>query len=176
MPFAVAEFRLFPRGSAGIACDDDGVTIGSFPLVHAVVDGCCGRLVRVASDDEIQNALTLAYGDVPPLHRARIARALRSIAKALAEGKYALARITAVQMGLPEFPKRALAHLAAAAEILKYNTNWPSEARDERGRWTDSGAANGDVIPVIEPFTPECRAAIARAADICAQLFDEGKI
>ncbi|MDE2229127.1 MAG: hypothetical protein KGL11_08825 [Alphaproteobacteria bacterium] len=123
-------------------------------------------------NDEVQKALTLAYGDITASRRVRITRALRSIAKALAEGQHAPARIMAVQMGLPEFPKQVLALLDAAAELLKYNLDWPSEARDERGRWTDSGAAGRNIIPIIEPYSPECLQAINEAMEICGKRYE----
>ncbi|MGH6968656.1 MAG: hypothetical protein ACREEL_04400 [Stellaceae bacterium] len=172
MAFSVREFRILPRGSAGRAGDDDGVAIGPFPLVKMVADGCCSQLARVAPDDEIQKALTLAYGQVCVSRRARITRALHSIAKTLTEGKYALAQIMAVQMGLPEFSNQVLVGLDAAAELLKDYPNWPSEAHDVHGRWTDSGEASGAIVPVIEPYSPECLQAINEAIEICTKRYE----
>jgi hypothetical protein len=58
-------YRLVPRGAAGLACDDDGVTLGPVRLVEAVIDPSGRRFYRLRPMPEMTQALRLAYGSAP---------------------------------------------------------------------------------------------------------------
>jgi rare lipoprotein A (peptidoglycan hydrolase) len=71
---------------------------------------------------------------------------LDAIAKALDDGNAALARIGALQLGLPELADGAAVNrMAAADRLLKYNYN-PDEPRDSHGRWTTAGEPQHESV------------------------------
>jgi flagellum-specific peptidoglycan hydrolase FlgJ len=140
-------FGLVPRGGPGLACDEEGVTLGPMSLVEAFGNPSGGRSYRVRSEPEVARALRLAYGHEPQeIDRCR--RSLARVAALLDAGKEVQAQIEAVLPALPEIAPDAMAKLAHAASLQKANPNWADQPRNpagsrEGGQWTSDGSAAG---------------------------------
>jgi hypothetical protein len=128
-------FRLSPtRGRDGIFCDAAGAFVGPVPLLKRV------RLNRTAYEQwivrpeaELNEKLTLLY-DMPIDVMTKIG-GMETIARALNDGKLALAKIAAVQLRFPDPPARPRSNdcptdrMALAAELywsalLKADDDW----------------------------------------------------
>jgi len=143
-------YRLVPRGAAGLSCDDDGVALGPFQLVEAIAEAAGRRLYRLCPEDEIAQALRLAYGAAPDaVECAR--RGLADIVRLLNAGEQTQAGIRAVQLALPDVAPDGMAKLAHAAALQKDNPNWLQEPRVPAGHpgggdWTtDDGVGAVDA-------------------------------
>ncbi len=133
--------RLSPRGSAGLACDKDGVALGPVTLVARQE----GRY-RPRPDRELAETFTLAYG--PPSYETFLHwhDGLARIAKALDEGKPALAAISAVQLGLPAIAPERMEKLARSSLAKDFNPDEPRVPGGEEGggEWTGDGGGEGE--------------------------------
>jgi hypothetical protein len=157
-------YSLVPRGAAGLACDDDGVTLGPMRLVDSATDTCGRRRYRLRPAAEIAQALRLAYESAPG-EIERCQRGLADIAQLLTAGERARACIHAVQLAFPAIAPEAMAKLAHAASLQKYNPNWEQEPRVPGGNlgggdWTTDGSAGGgdaNIRPAAAPMSPSRR-------------------
>ncbi|MGH7033158.1 MAG: polymorphic toxin type 44 domain-containing protein [Stellaceae bacterium] len=85
-----------------------------------------------------------------------VAEGFGRIAKSLNAGDHVRARILAVQMRVPGLTPSAMAKLAKAAGLQKYNPNWGDEARvpagdSDGGQWAGgdgADASDGNPTPV----------------------------
>jgi hypothetical protein len=105
-------FRLVPRGRAGLACDDEGVSLGPVTLVDAFRDADGWLRFRSRPAAEIDEALTLAYGARLGGLLARRRRSLSHIAELLTAGEGARARLHALLMGFPDIDDEGMAKLS----------------------------------------------------------------
>lgn len=147
-------YGLVQRGGPGLACDDDGLTLGPTILAKTVRDVAGRRNCRLRPREDVAQALWLAYGPVSDPVVERWCRGLAKVADLLAAGQDAYARIYAVLLGFPEIAPEGMAKLAQAAGLAKYGTAWETEARVPAhnpggGEWTNDGgevevAAAGD--------------------------------
>jgi hypothetical protein len=113
-------YRLNPRGSAGLACDEKGVALGPIALVDALSSN--GRCVyRVRPAEEIARALALAYGPFSADDLARRLSGLDVAARALEAGDPAKAGIATVLLKLPPLTANAFAKLAREPTLRKYS-------------------------------------------------------
>jgi len=131
-----------------IYCNDDGVFIGpGCALIRAETDLAGHTSYKLRARSEVARLLDAGYGFHLGLD-ALMSR-LDAIAKALDDGNATLARIGALQLGLPELADGAAVNrMAAADRLLKYNYN-PDEPRDSHGRWTTDGSADADPQPEL---------------------------
>lgn len=157
--------KLVPRGGPGLSCDEAGIALGPVELVTTVNSGESTPLYRSISPDNVEDVLTAAYGNQNTLYQEWFHSRLNAIAEAMSAGRHVFARIAAVQLALPEISAHNLGLLEKISHLTKFNPRWLQEPRDRHGRWTEEG--NGRVIPVIEPYSPECLAAIEAAKKIC---------
>jgi hypothetical protein len=93
-------YGLVPRGAAGLACDDDGVTLGPVALVEAVSDAPGRRCYRMHPAAEVAQAFRLAYGSALT-DIDRYQRSLARIAQLLSACEGVRARIEAVLLAVP---------------------------------------------------------------------------
>lgn len=119
------------------------------------------RSYRLRPAAEIEEALRLAYG-FGPYEIERSLRGLVEIARLLDAGERAQASIRAVQLAFPEIATDAMAKLARAASLQKFNPNWAQEPRVPAGNpgggdWTEDGgtrSTDANVRPVAAPQNP----------------------
>jgi hypothetical protein len=126
--------------SRGLYCGHEGLYLGPSPLIERDFKGG----YRLRPEQEIAALLAAAYDPAPD--SASLLAGMRAVAAHLEVGDLSRAMISAVLLGLTELSAAALARLACAEELLKYNFN-PAEPRDEGGRWTHDEAA-GLITPV----------------------------
>ena len=146
-------FSLVQRGGPGLACDDEGLTLGSIALAKRVPGGG-SRRYRMLSIEDMVTTIRLAYGIMPD---AVIERRCRGVARAtqlLEVGSDALACIHAVLLGFPEIAPDGMAKLAAVASLRKYNPDWEIESRvptgsPNGGQWTGDGGDAGVQIAAV---------------------------
>jgi hypothetical protein len=135
-------YRLTPRGQAGLACDCAGVALGPVPLIAARQ----GRY-RLRPAEELIEAFALAYGPPSPETFARWHAGLSRVAKALDEGKDALAAISAVQLGFPTIAPERMAKLAGSHLAKAYDPDEPRvpAGNPDGGQWTGDGPAGVQI-------------------------------
>lgn len=131
--FPIAKYRLAKRGGHGLACDQDGLTLGPAPLVLAAQGRTGSPVFHAVSPCWLAEVLTIAYGPGFNPEVAYRAEKLEVIARALTEGQLTEATIGALHLHLPELDVQAFERLAL---IAKYN---PDQPRDWHGRWTTEG-------------------------------------
>ena len=97
----IHEFRLSPRGTGGVFCDEGGAFVGSIPLL--------ARTHRNAKDewrprgyDNLSQEMSARYG--VPVDMSSKEGGLAAIARALNEGNVARAQIATVLLGVPDPP------------------------------------------------------------------------
>jgi hypothetical protein len=97
-------FRLSPnRNREGISCDADGVFVGPIPLLKRVRgNGAAQEQWILRSEAELNEKLTLLY-DIPIDVAIKIG-GMETIARAMNDGKLALAKIATVQLRFPDPP------------------------------------------------------------------------
>jgi hypothetical protein len=137
-------FSLVPRGGPGLACDESGLALGPIALSRKLRDPSRGIQYRLLTLDEMKQILRIAYGSV---HSAVVERRCRGIARAtqlMNIGSDALAQIHAVLIGFPEIEPEAMAKLAVAAALRKYNPDWEDEPRIPAGEPGAGEWTNGD--------------------------------
>jgi len=176
--------RPFPRGSH---CGVNGAFVDNVPLLRKEHDPSLG-ITWVPRHPSALN-LDLGSGYCLEVNTRRLAEDLCTVADALNKGDLRAARATLAALQLPPFPRRIegrlngpsqrrLARRLRGASLLKrdrhegltkYNPNWAEEARDRHGRWTSGG--QGLIVPVIEPYSPECLEAIADAKRRCTDEY-----
>lgn len=147
-------YGLVQRGDPGLACDDDGLALGTMTLAKTVRDATGHQHCRLRPRDELAQALQLAYGPVADPVVERWCRGLAKVADSIATGQDAYARIYAALLGFPEITPAGMTKLARATTVQKYNPDWDTESRvppknPGGGEWTSGGeieiAARGDL-------------------------------
>jgi len=167
----VASHRLVERGERGLACDDIGVAIGPVELILAEQTADGHRSFRCVSREIVADVAEAIFGSLGTKRGEWLYQRLMAITEAMTEGKHTFARIAAVHLGLSEIPARADSHLEKiASNLRKFNPRWFDEARDGHGRWTGQGNGN-PIVPVIEPYSPECLEIIADAKRRCIKEY-----
>jgi hypothetical protein len=156
--------RLVSRGEWGLACDEAGLAIGPLDLIVRIGDS--GPTYKSGEATVLKAVAEAIYGtDAKEALEWFLAR-VGAIADAMSKGQHALACISAVQLRLGAASPEIVTRLAkVAAGLCKFNPRWPDEPRDRRGRWTNND--QNPIVPVIEPYSPECFAAIEMAKRIC---------
>jgi hypothetical protein len=134
-------YRLVPRGGAGLACDQDGITLGAANLVRSRLGERGRRHCDVQPPQTLRRVLAAAYGPQPDEVVERLHRGLRRAAARLEAGDLAHAGIETVMLALPELAPRAMAKLAGIADLGKRGDAWESEDRDPAGE-PDGGGKN----------------------------------
>jgi hypothetical protein len=137
-------YRLAPRSQAGLCCDRAGVALGPITLIAPRQ----GRY-RLRSVKEIAEAFAIAYGPKPPKIFTRWHAGLDRVAKALDQGRDALAAIAAVQTGFPAIVPEVMAKLALSLSPLAKVFN-PDEPRlpagdPAGGEWTGDGSVGVQI-------------------------------
>jgi hypothetical protein len=96
-------YRLSPVGDPfGLSCDEQGIFLGGVPLLERISDGKdAGKLVPRPFDD-LNLEFSVFYG--APVEMTSRAGGLKAVAQALNRGELALAKITAVQLQIPDLP------------------------------------------------------------------------
>ena len=155
-------YSLFRRGGPGLACDEDGLALGTLELAR-IRQGLGGvRRCEVRSSGEIDQILRAAFGPQPVGVVARIHRGLRRAAACIETGELGRASVEAVKLGLPGLSPDALAKLSAVADDLeKAGDAWEEQPRVPAGQtgggqWTE-GAGHGQSAnpgPPAKPLTP----------------------
>jgi len=138
--------RLVKRGEAGLACDEDGVSLGAVNLVSASADAGGVRRCAVRSPDEISNVLRTGYGPQPPEVVSRLHRGLLRTAAWIESGDFGRAGVEALMLRLPDLTPEAMRKLDKIADLEKRNTAWETEPRITSGQagggqWTTNGGA-----------------------------------
>jgi len=121
--------RLWPRrpgdGSLplGLSCDDEGLLLaGNCRLIEAACDREGHRFYRPRASDEVSALLSVGYGIV--IDASDLVPALDRIAQYMTRREWALAKIAAVQLGLPDLPdQRAARRVLALDQLDKWNSD-----------------------------------------------------
>jgi hypothetical protein len=159
-PFANMR-RLYRRGkdARGLVIDRDGVMLGP----DCVLIEHSGGDYRMVWRSGLRWLARDTLGSAPGLERLPIV--LDRIAVALAAGDLVKAQLLGLEIPLGELDDRRLRRLRFAADLLKAGFD-PSQARDERGRWTSDGDApsvgddlQSDLLPAsfVQPAEPSER-------------------
>ena len=175
--FPIASFRLAKRspGSRGLACDEEGVSLGPVPLVLAERDGAGRRVYRAVSAPRLGKVLAAAYGPEFEAQPEAWAAKFDAIARALTEGRTAEAAIRAVHLRLPELSAEAAGRLALLA---KYSEDQPRIPAGEHGggRWVRDGEADGgdegQQVAAAEP-DPKQRALTPGEIELARSIFGD---
>ena len=151
-------YRLVSRGGPGLACDEDGVTLGSLALARTRRDAQGARRCEVRSPAGIERALRAAYGPQPDGVALRVHRGLRRAAAWIEAGDLGRAEVEAVKLGVPDLPPAALAKLAEFADLEKAGDAWEDQPRvpagqTGAGQWTDDGGG-GPSAKAPQPAKP----------------------
>ena len=154
-------YSLVPRGGAGLACDEDGLALGTLAVVRARQDATGVRHSEVRSPDEIDQILRAAFGPQPDGAALRIHRGLRRAATWIEAGDLGRAGVEAVKLGVSALLPEAMAKLAAFADLEKGGEAWQDQPRVPAGQtgggqWTD-GAGDGQFANPSPPAKPPAR-------------------
>ena len=133
--------RVFALRPEGVRCGDDGLFVGSVPLLRRERDSHGREHWFVRSAIELDDELTARYG--LPIDAAAKAGGMATVARALDRGDLALAGIAAVLLQFPDPPP--LEKGAPAAD------DWTGLAVELAA----SGLLKGDWDPVKHPRTGE---------------------
>jgi hypothetical protein len=119
-------FKLCQRRSGaatlGLSCDEDGIFLGDYALVRPITDAKGRHLYRARPLAEIN--IALAAADRRAVDFSDRIAGLRSAARYLTAGEWAVAKIAAVQLRIPDLPDAAAAsRLRKAEELLRFNPN-----------------------------------------------------
>ena len=120
--FQFVKYRLHDRSAtkspSGLSCGDDGLFIASALIIAKVGDVDSGGAYELRDMDEINLILTAAY-DVEVDFTAKMPH-LNLIRRYMNEGKWVLASISSVQLGLPDLPdEMAIGRVLDTDRILK---------------------------------------------------------
>jgi hypothetical protein len=137
----------------GLSCDDDGLFIArSIPIAPRVPNPDGSLSYQLRNLDEINLILSAAYG--VEIDVAGKANHLELIARYMNEGKWVLAKIAAVQLGLPDLPGDAAATRALTADRLVKRSRYrpPTKCSECRGDSRRTSTRKRDVSN--EPRVP----------------------
>ena len=145
-PWFGAARRLGKRGEDyyGLAVDEDGVTLGpEFPLIRKTSRGY--EIATVEELSCLREVASLGVRDTQHLTRH-----LESIAKALNAGDLARAQILGVYFPINRLAPEQVDRLGSPALLANFI---PTNARDERRRWTSgaASAASSTQLPSLRP-------------------------
>ena len=128
--------RLYERGPCcrGLAVDREGVALGPHvTLVQRVNLGY--RCVGASEMTKLMRAVFAASARLD-----RLSAVLADIADALERGDLVKAQLLAMCMPIGVLDDEQLVRLAAVGDLIKAGFD-PNQPRDDRGRWSDDGAA-----------------------------------
>jgi hypothetical protein len=97
-----AKMHFFRLSDEGVRCDQNGLFVGSVPLLVQVGEAASREGWTARSTDELDQDLTACYG--LPIDTASKRAALAGVARALDRGEMTLAKIGAVLLGFPDPP------------------------------------------------------------------------
>ncbi len=142
-------YRLALRGGSGLACDQDGVSLGPADLVRVRLDTAGARRCEVRPPSEIGRLLRTAYGPQPDEVVQRLHRGLRRAAAWIETGDLGRAGLEAVMLGFPDLTPPTMAKLASIADLEKGDA-WRTEPRVPAGQtgggqWTAGGGGASTV-------------------------------
>lgn len=168
LPFG-RQFGLFPRGGAGLVCDEMGVALGSIELAVVMADSDGRRRCRLRPAAEIAKALDLAYGYRLDRPADYYCAGIRRIAELIEDGDRGQADLHAVFLGLPKISSEGMTKLTIMRDLKKSEDGRENEPRiapgvEGGGEWT-VGTGDGDVNPEPAAFqgvTPAEKAAFVR--------------
>jgi hypothetical protein len=155
-------FGLAGRGSAGLACDENGVTLGVVDLVRvrASMNAMGRRYCDVRPAREIRQVLQTAYGPQPDAVVLHLHQGLRRTAAWIEAGDLGRAGVEAVLLRLPDLTVAAMVRLAEFVQLEKRGAGgeaaWVNEPRIPQGqagggRWTTDGvAAPGEAAKPVQ--------------------------
>lgn len=148
---------LVTPGGPGLACDSEGLALGSIILAERDCRSPNGRQYRLRPVNEVAKALFAAYGPTPTSTVELWCRRIRKAVEFLNSGDVVLAGIEAVLIGLPEISPDGMAKLSCSTLLCKYNPDWEDEPRvpagnPEGGEWATGDGAGGpnNQTPVSE--------------------------
>ena len=149
LPFGRA-FRLTPRGSDGLSCDQRGVALGRVTLVRVSEEGKLRRS-ETRSAAELGEILGMAYGAQRGEVVQRFHRGLKRVAARLEASDLAGAQIEAVMIGFPDLATGVMEKLSHLADLEKAGGAWVTEPRvpagqTDGGQWTAGDAGLGDGV------------------------------
>ena len=148
-PSFPAMYRLTARGGVGLACDEQGITLGPVILVEALAAGG-GRVFRPRPAEEIARTLAQAYDDLAPADIARCLASLDVAAKALEARDLAKASV-AVLLKLPDLSVAGFAKLAADPSLKKYSPDPERVPAGEPGGGQSTCASRADnSVPMAQ--------------------------
>ena len=145
-PALRSSHQLVTRGAAGLACDEDGVALGSVSLISVRKIAGGGRLCSVRSLTELSAILRTGYGPQPAELVSRLHRGLRRAAAWIEAGDIGRAGVEALMLGLPDLTSEAMVKLDGIADLEKGNAAWETESRIPvgqagGGQWTTGAGA-----------------------------------
>ena len=142
-------FKLCRRTSGatalGLSCDEDGIFLaGDSALVAPITDAAGRRIYRARPIAEINVALSAAFGR--PVDFSDRMAGLRLAARYLTAGDWALAKIAAVQLRVPDLPNAAaVSRLRKAEELLRFNPNHRPAGTPEGGQFAPTDRSAGTI-------------------------------
>jgi hypothetical protein len=119
-----------------VGCDENGPRIGPIRLLKRTEQGFEPRWVG-----ELDFVLSAAMNR--PVQFAQKMGSLKAVANALEEGDLARAMLITQFMWLPSLPDEEAVRRAVEADSPAKGGFNADQARDSRGRWSDSGASDG---------------------------------
>ena len=144
-------YRLVPRGGMGLACDKDGVALGSADLVRLLPDARGARRCEVRPMEKVGQIIRAAYGAQPDEIVRHLHRGLHRVAASIEAGDLCRAGIGAVLLGFPDLEPGAMAKLAEIADLEKDGAAWENEPRVPvgqagGGQWTADGGGASTAV------------------------------
>jgi hypothetical protein len=133
--FELVKYSLANRSSTsqpnGLSCDDDRLFIArSIPIAPRVRNPDGNLSYQLRNLDEIKLILSAAYG--VEIDVAGKANHLGLVTRYMNEGKWILAKISAVQLGFPDLPSEAAVKRALTADrLVKRSRDRPSKKCSE---------------------------------------------
>jgi hypothetical protein len=116
----------------GVGCDENGPNLGPYRLLQRTTQGFEPRSLA-----DLDFLLSQTFGE--PITSATLRPPLMVIARALNVGDLTRAMIATQLLKLPALGSEQAKRAFAAERMLKAGFD-PDEPRDDRGRWTTSGA------------------------------------
>lgn len=169
MNVPLRSYRLIERGEAGLACDENGVSLGGVDLARVRQDASGAVRCEVRSPGELGRIMQAAYGSLADVAVLRLHRGLSRAAASLEAKDLARAGIEAVMLGLPELTSEAMSKLAKFADLEKgANAAWETEPRVPAGQagggqWTTGAGSSAPVGPATNASTPAWPEGVAHA-------------
>jgi hypothetical protein len=137
---AFPNMRFFRLSDGSVQCSEDGLFVGSVPMLIRSSQAGRGEFWTVRAGDELDRDLGECYG--LPIDVASKRASLEGVARALNRGEMALAKIAAVLLGFPDPPSLTKGAPTSGSVELATQLFW-------------SGLLKGDWDPDKHPRTGE---------------------